>query len=127
MYYTRDNTYKLNHLLNYSQSFGRHDISVMLGYEQQHYEYRESDMSKLGLTDANVNDFNAAVTPYSKKVTVRNGPHSHISDVSTTLSPENISSKRTSVMMVPHASLQAIAGASFHQPLPHGVSARSLS
>lgn len=67
MYYTRDNTYKLNHLLNYSQSFGRHDISVMLGYEQQHYEYRESDMSKLGLTDANVNDFNAAVTPYSTK------------------------------------------------------------
>ena len=66
-YYTRDNTYKLNHLLNYSQSFGRHDISVMLGYEQQHYEYRESDMSKLGLTDANVNDFNAAVTPYSTK------------------------------------------------------------
>ena len=43
------------------------DISVMLGYEQQHYEYRESDMSKLGLTDANVNDFNAAVTPYSTK------------------------------------------------------------
>lgn len=39
----------------------------MLGYEQQHYEYRESDMSKLGLTDANVNDFNAAVTPYSTK------------------------------------------------------------
>lgn len=67
MYYTRDNTYKLNHLLNYSQSFGRHDISVMLGYEQQHYEYRESDMSKLGLTDAYVNDFNAAVTPYSTK------------------------------------------------------------
>lgn len=67
MYYTRDNTYKLNHLLNYSQSFGRHDISAMLGYEQQHYEYRESDMSKLGLTDANVNDFNAAVTPYSTK------------------------------------------------------------
>lgn len=67
MYYTRDNTYKLNHILNYSQSFGRHEVSAMLGYEQQHYEYRESDMSKLGLTDANVNDFNAAVTPYSTK------------------------------------------------------------
>ena len=67
MYYTRDNTYKLNHILNYSQSFGRHEVSAMLGYEQQHYEYRESDMSKLGLTDANINDFNAAVTPYSTK------------------------------------------------------------
>lgn len=65
MYYTRENTYKLNHLLNYNQTFGRHDVSAMVGYEQQRYEYRVSDMSKLGLTDANVNDFNAAVTPYS--------------------------------------------------------------
>lgn len=65
MYYNRSNTYKLNHLLNYNQTFGKHDVSAMLGYEQQRYEYRESNVSKLGLTDANVSDFDAAVTPYS--------------------------------------------------------------
>lgn len=65
MYYTRENTTKLNHLINYNQSFGSHDVSAMLGYEEQTYKYRETDVNKLGLTDANVNDFNAATTPYS--------------------------------------------------------------
>ena len=65
MYYNRSNTYKLNHLLNYAQTFGIHDVSAMLGYEEQQYDYRESNMSKLGLTDALVNDLNAAANPYS--------------------------------------------------------------
>lgn len=65
MYYTRENSTKLNHLLNYNQTIGSHDISAMLGYEEQTYKYRVSDVSKLGLTDAKVNDFNAATSPYS--------------------------------------------------------------
>ena len=65
MYYTRENSTKLNHLLNYNQTFGDHDISAMIGYEEQRYEYRVTDVSKLGLTDADVNDLDAASTPYS--------------------------------------------------------------
>lgn len=65
MYYTRENTTKLNHLLNYNQSFGSHDVSAMFGYEEQKYRYRVTDVSKLGLTDAGINDLNAATTPYS--------------------------------------------------------------
>ena len=65
MYYTRENSTKLNHLLNYNQTFGDHDVSAMIGYEEQRYDYRVTDVSKLGLTDANVNDLNAATTPYS--------------------------------------------------------------
>jgi TonB-linked SusC/RagA family outer membrane protein len=65
MYYTRTNSYKLNHLLNYNQTFGQHVVSALLGYEEQSYEYRVTDVNKLGLTDAAVNDFNAATTPYS--------------------------------------------------------------
>lgn len=58
MYYTRTNRTKLNHLLNYNQSFGIHDVSAMVGYEEETYDYRETNVSKLGLTDA-------ATTPYS--------------------------------------------------------------
>lgn len=65
MYYTRTNRTKLNHLLNYNQSFGIHDVSAMVGYEEETYDYRETNVSKLGLTDAAVNDLNAATTPYS--------------------------------------------------------------
>lgn len=65
MYYTRDNNYQMNHLLTYNQSFGKHDVSALLGYEQRHYVYRVTDVNKLGLTDANINDLNAAATPYS--------------------------------------------------------------
>ncbi len=65
MFYTRENSTKVNHLINYNQSFGAHDVSAMIGYEEQKYQYRESDVSKLGLTDAKINDLNAATTPYS--------------------------------------------------------------
>lgn len=65
MYYTRTNRTKLNHLFNYNQSFGVHDVSAMIGYEEETYDYRETNVSKLGLTDAAVNDLNAATTPYS--------------------------------------------------------------
>ena len=65
MYYNRSNFYKLNHILNYNQTFGSHDVAAMLGYEEQEYQYRETNVSKLGLTDAKVNDLNNAANPYS--------------------------------------------------------------
>lgn len=65
MYYTRENLYKINHLINYNQTFGQHDVSALLGYEEQSYDYRVTDVSKLGLTDASVNDLNSATTPYN--------------------------------------------------------------
>lgn len=65
MYYTRENQTKIDNILRYSQSFGKHDVSALAGYEEQTYKYRVTDVSKLGLTDAGVNDFNAATTPYS--------------------------------------------------------------
>ncbi len=65
MYYTRSNQYKMVNTLNYMQTFGSHDVSALLGYEEQEYDYRMTDVSKLGLTDASVNDLNAAANPYS--------------------------------------------------------------
>ena len=65
MYYSRSNQYKIVNTLNYAQSFGNHDVSAMLGYEEQEYQYRETNVSKLGLTDAAVNDLNNAANPYS--------------------------------------------------------------
>src|SRR5690606_40343441 len=43
----------------------QHDISGLVGYETQSFDYRVTDLSKLGLTDASVHDLNAATTPYS--------------------------------------------------------------
>lgn len=65
MYYTRENIYKLNHLLNYNQTYKQHEVSALLGYEQQSYDFRVTNVNKLGLTDAEVNDFDAATAPYS--------------------------------------------------------------
>ncbi len=66
MYNARDNILKIDHILKYSQTFSEmHDVAAMFGYEVQTYHYRNSSMSKLGLTDANVDDLSAATTPYS--------------------------------------------------------------
>lgn len=65
MYYSRETSTKLNHLLNYSQTIANdHDVAAMFGYEEQKWFKRVTDVSKLGLTDANVNDLDAATTPY---------------------------------------------------------------
>ena len=66
MDYTRETSSKINHLLNYSQTIAKdHDVAAMFGYEEQKWNYRETKVSKLGLTDANVNDLDAATTPYN--------------------------------------------------------------
>ena len=65
MYYTRENIYKLSQLLHYNRTFELHEVSCLFGYEQQSYDFRVTDANKLGLTDAGINDFDAATTPYS--------------------------------------------------------------
>lgn len=56
---------KLDNIINYNQSFGQHDVSAMIGYEQETYHYRTTYAQKLGLTDDKINDLNAGITPYS--------------------------------------------------------------
>ncbi|MDE5935220.1 MAG: TonB-dependent receptor, partial [Muribaculaceae bacterium] len=52
-------------ILNYNQSIGQHDVSAMVGYEEEVYNYRETFAQKLGLTDDKINDLNAGISPYS--------------------------------------------------------------
>ena len=65
MQYYRTSDYKLNHLLNYTQSFGKHDISALIGFEAEKYQYRQTLSTKLGLTDPGIDDLDAAADPYS--------------------------------------------------------------
>lgn len=55
-----DQSWKSNIVLNYHQLFKeKHDVSAMLGYEEYRYWYRETDVSKKGMVDSNLTDFNA--------------------------------------------------------------------
>lgn len=65
MYNTRSNQYKMVQTLNYAQAFGNHDVSALLGYEEQEYDFRETNATKRGLTDVSVNDLNASSNPYT--------------------------------------------------------------
>lgn len=65
MTYGRTERTKLDNIINYNQSFGRHDVSAMVGYEEETYHYRETFAQKLGLTDDKINDLNAGISPYS--------------------------------------------------------------
>ena len=65
MYNKRENQVKLTSTLNYLQTFGKHDVAVLVGYEQEHFQYRDFSSTKLGLQDVSVGDLNAVVTPYA--------------------------------------------------------------
>lgn len=65
MTYGRTERTKIDNILNYNQSFGQHDVSAMVGYEEEVYNYRETYAQKLGLTDDKINDLNAGISPYS--------------------------------------------------------------
>lgn len=65
MTYNRTERTKLDNILNYNQTFGQHDVSAMLGYEEEVYNYRETFAQKLGLTDDKINDLTASIAPYS--------------------------------------------------------------
>ena len=66
MFYKRENQYKLSQLLNYNQSIkGGHDVSAMIGYEEQHFVARHTEAKKLGLQDSSIGDLNSATKPYA--------------------------------------------------------------
>jgi len=54
--YNRDNYWKFNHVLNYNQSFGKHDVGVLLGFEQERTWSRTSNITMQGLIDPNIDD-----------------------------------------------------------------------
>ncbi|MCD8269948.1 MAG: hypothetical protein LUD46_16790 [Parabacteroides sp.] len=118
MFYTRENTTKMNHLINYNQSFGAHDVSAMIGYEEQTYKYRETDVSKLGLTDASVNDLNAAQHLIQQKDMVLNIRGGQYSVVRIMLIRVNICLNLIYAMMVLPGLLPITAG----EPSPHSRS-----
>jgi len=64
MSYNRENQYKLTTTLNYSQSFGRNDVTALLGYEQAHFGQRTGSLNKKGLQDPSIGDASSATEPY---------------------------------------------------------------
>jgi TonB-linked SusC/RagA family outer membrane protein len=53
-----------NILLNYNRSFGSHDVSATLGYEQLYYNYRSFTAQKQGLMDLSIYDISRATGNY---------------------------------------------------------------
>jgi len=62
--YNRDNHWKHNHVLNYEQSFGLHDVTALAGFEEVRYWGRTSNITMQGLIDTSIDDISAG-TEYS--------------------------------------------------------------
>lgn len=90
----------------------------MIGYEEQTYKYRETDVSKLGLTDASVNDLNAAQHLIQQKDMVLNIRGGQYSVVRIMLIRVNICLNLIYAMMVLPGLLPITAG----EPSPHSRS-----
>lgn len=59
-----DQSWKSNAVLNYAQVFGgKHDVSAMVGYEEYRKWRRTTDVSKKGMVDAGLTDFDAMTEP----------------------------------------------------------------
>ncbi|MBK5720902.1 SusC/RagA family TonB-linked outer membrane protein [Dysgonomonas sp. Marseille-P4677] len=54
--YNRENYWKFNHILNYNQSFGKHDVTALLGFEQERFWSRTSNVTLQGLIDPYIDD-----------------------------------------------------------------------
>ncbi len=65
MYNKRENQFKFTTVLNWIQTFGKHDVSVMAGYEAAHFGYSDFDSTKRGLQDTRIGDLNAVAEPIS--------------------------------------------------------------
>lgn len=63
MYYYNGWFNKLNHVLNYSQSFGDHDVTALAGYEFWKSESRSTSANKLGLLDKTISDLDNGTSP----------------------------------------------------------------
>ncbi|GHT00855.1 SusC/RagA family TonB-linked outer membrane protein [Bacteroidia bacterium] len=56
----RNEQYTANALLNYNKTFGDHDVSAMLGYEQFYYNTSGFNATKMGLLDFGLTDITTA-------------------------------------------------------------------
>ncbi len=54
--YNRENFWKFNHVLNYNQSFGKHDVTAMVGFEEERFWARTSNVTMQGLIDPRIDD-----------------------------------------------------------------------
>ncbi len=57
--YNRENNWKFNHVINYSQSFGKHDVMVLAGFEEERFWNRTSNVTLQGLIDPNIDDLDS--------------------------------------------------------------------
>ena len=54
--YNRENYWKFNHIINYDQSFGKHDITALAGFEEERFWSRTSNVTLQGLIDPYIDD-----------------------------------------------------------------------
>lgn len=71
-----EQSWKSNGVLNYNQTFGKHEVSAMAGYEEYRWWKREIDISKKGMVNSSLTDFNAMTEPsylsgFSREVATR--------------------------------------------------------
>ncbi|MDR2810627.1 MAG: TonB-dependent receptor [Tannerellaceae bacterium] len=59
--FTRQTARNLIGTLNYNKSFGDHDISALLGYEQTYWNYNGFSASKKGLLDYSITDITTGI------------------------------------------------------------------
>lgn len=63
-YIDGDQSWKSSTVLNYNQMFGKkHDVSAMIGYEEFRRWRRTTDVSKKGMVDNSLTDFDAMTEP----------------------------------------------------------------
>lgn len=60
--YNRENYRKLNHVLNYRQSFENHDITAMAGFEEERNWSRTSNVTLQGLIDTKIDDLDVGTS-----------------------------------------------------------------
>lgn len=58
-----EQSWKSNGVLNYNQTFGKHEVSAMAGYEEYRWWKREIDVCKKGMVNTSLTDFNAMTEP----------------------------------------------------------------
>jgi len=63
MWYQGSQRWKWTNLLNYVKSYDIHDITAMIGYEEESYKVLETDNQKRGMLDPTITDLAAVTTP----------------------------------------------------------------
>lgn len=63
--YNRDNYWKFNHVVNYNQTIGKHDIAALAGFEEERTWSRTSNVTMQGLIDPNIDDIDVGTEFYS--------------------------------------------------------------